>query len=54
MPYTALLQRSTRASLGVELRGNVVVIDEAHNVIEAITESHAALLSAEQVRDSEE
>ena len=32
-------------ALGVSLEGNVVIIDEAHNLIDAINGVHSALLS---------
>ncbi len=34
MPYSMLVQESTRDSIGIDLKGNVVIIDEAHNLIE--------------------
>ena len=33
-----LLHQATRESLGVDLKDNIVVLDEAHNVIDAILE----------------
>lgn len=36
LPYASLLHRGTRESLGVHLKGNVVILDEAHNIIETI------------------
>lgn len=36
--------QETREALGVRLDGNVVIFDEAHNVVDAITSGHAALL----------
>lgn len=49
MPYSMLLHASTRASSGIDLRGAVVVIDEAHNVIDAINSSHASSVNSEQL-----
>jgi len=49
MPYNMLLHAGTRAASGVDLRGAVVVIDEAHNIIDAINGSHAASVTAEQL-----
>ena len=45
IPYTSLVHRGTREALGVNLEGNVVVIDEAHNLIDAVNEVHSAALS---------
>ena len=36
-PYASLLHKETRESLGINLRGSVVVFDEAHNLVEACT-----------------
>jgi len=45
LPYTSLVHKGTREALGVSLKGNVVVIDEAHNLVEAINNVHSATLS---------
>ncbi|EXV00486.1 DEAD-like helicases superfamily protein [Metarhizium robertsii] len=42
LPYPLLLQRSAREALGIKLEGNVVIIDEAHNVMDAVANVHAA------------
>jgi DEAD_2 len=44
MPYTSLLSRETRRALGVRLRGNVVIVDEAHNIVEAVNAVHSAVV----------
>jgi Rad3-related DNA helicase len=36
MPYQVLFSRETRKSLGISLKGSVVVVDEAHNTPEAL------------------
>ncbi|KAL6728814.1 hypothetical protein Aduo_010549 [Ancylostoma duodenale] len=43
LPYQVVLHASTRAAWGIDLKGNVLVLDEAHNVLETI----GALYSAE-------
>ncbi|KAJ2000367.1 DEAD H (Asp-Glu-Ala-Asp His) box helicase 11 [Coemansia thaxteri] len=50
LPYAALLSRSARAALGVQVRGNVVVVDEAHNVVDALLALHSAALAHRAVR----
>lgn len=52
MPYAALLSRETRAAMGVRLEGAVVVIDEAHNIVEAINAVHSKKLTLSEVRTS--
>jgi chromosome transmission fidelity protein 1 len=44
LPYTSLVHKGTREALGVSLDGNVVIIDEAHNLIDAVNEVHSAVL----------
>jgi chromosome transmission fidelity protein 1 len=50
LPYPLLLQRSAREALGVKLEGNVVIIDEAHNIMDAIAGVHAAEISLGDMR----
>lgn len=38
-----------RESLGVRLEGSVVIIDEAHNIVDAVNGVHSATLSARQL-----
>ena len=48
LPYPSLLHTATRHSLGLSddvLRGSVVVLDEAHNVMEAISALHSVSLT---------
>lgn len=45
-----LLHKATRDSLGIELKGNIVVVDEAHNLVDAINEMHSTQLTLRQVR----
>ena len=49
LPYTSLLHRSTRESLGISLKGSVVVLDEAHNIIETVNSVHSAALAQPQI-----
>ena len=45
IPYNSLVHKGTREALGLSLAGNVVIIDEAHNLIDSINGVHSALLS---------
>jgi chromosome transmission fidelity protein 1 len=47
-PYSALLAEDTREALGLRLDGSVVVVDEAHNLADAINGAHAAELAGSQ------
>jgi chromosome transmission fidelity protein 1 len=50
LPYPLLLQKSAREALGVQLEGNVVIIDEAHNIMDAVANVHAAELRLSELR----
>lgn len=49
MPYNMLLQKEIRESLGISLRGKVVVIDEAHNFLDAISAANSAEVCGDQL-----
>jgi chromosome transmission fidelity protein 1 len=38
-----------RESLGVRLEGNVVIVDEAHNIVDAVNSVHSAKVSVKQL-----
>lgn len=42
LPYPLLLQRNAREALGIKLEGNIVIVDEAHNIMDAVANVHAA------------
>lgn len=44
-----LLHKDTRESLGIELQGNIVILDEAHNIIDAINNMYSVELNQIQV-----
>ena len=50
-PYSSLIMAETRGSLGlnVGLEGGVVIVDEAHNLVDAINGGHSCVLRAEDV-----
>lgn len=49
LPYNILLHRKTRHSWGIDLKGSVVIIDEAHNLLETISSVHSAEVTLAQV-----
>lgn len=53
MPYAALLSRESRSAMGVRLEGAVVVVDEAHNIVEAINAVHSKKLVLSEVTKTE-
>ncbi|PHH92507.1 hypothetical protein CDD83_7144 [Cordyceps sp. RAO-2017] len=50
LPYPLLLQKSARDALGIKLEGNVVIIDEAHNIMDAVANVHAAEIKMSELR----
>ncbi|KAI0018902.1 DNA repair helicase [Xylariomycetidae sp. FL0641] len=45
LPYPLLLQKTARDALGIKLEGNIVVIDEAHNIMDAVANVYASEIS---------
>ncbi|KAL7276264.1 ATP-dependent DNA helicase chl1 [Rhizina undulata] len=52
LPYPLLLQKSARQALDLSLKGHVVIIDEAHNLIDAITSIHSIIVTLSQLKRS--
>ncbi len=48
-PYSSLIMADTRESLGIDVEGSVVIVDEAHNLVDAINGGHSCVLGAEDV-----
>lgn len=49
LPYNLLLQENARAALGIDLTDQIVVIDEAHNLIDTILGIYSATLPASHI-----
>ncbi|CAK9814513.1 ATP-dependent DNA helicase DDX11 [Anthophora plagiata] len=45
VPYNTILHKNTRISSGINLKGNVLIIDEAHNLLEAIERMHSVMIT---------
>ncbi|MCJ1244549.1 ATP-dependent DNA helicase chl1 [Trapelia coarctata] len=52
LPYPLLLQKSAREALDISLKGHVVIIDEAHNLMDAISNLYSVTLSLSQLERS--
>lgn len=50
LPYPMLLQSSAREALGINLKDNVVIIDEAHNLMDAILGLYTVEISLAQLQ----
>ncbi|KZV26091.1 hypothetical protein F511_06017, partial [Dorcoceras hygrometricum] len=49
LPYQSLLSKSSRESLGLSLKNNVVLIDEAHNLADTLTSMYDAKITLHQL-----
>ena len=50
MPYPLLLQKSAREALDISLKGHVVIIDEAHNLMDTISSIHSVTITQSQLK----
>lgn len=50
LPYQLLIQRESREALGLDLRNSVVVIDEAHNLLDTISSIYSSQVSTNEVK----
>jgi chromosome transmission fidelity protein 1 len=50
LPYPLLLQKTARDALGIKLEGNIVIIDEAHNIMDAVANVYAAEISLSDLK----
>ncbi|KEQ70137.1 ATP-dependent RNA helicase chl1 [Aureobasidium namibiae CBS 147.97] len=48
LPYPLLLQKTAREALGLSLKNHIVIIDEAHNLMDAISGIHTVEVSLQQ------
>ncbi|KAF7914220.1 uncharacterized protein EAF01_000626 [Botrytis porri] len=54
LPYPLLLQKSAREALGISLKGHVVIIDEAHNLMDAIAGIYGTEMELRELRLAKE
>ncbi|KAL4734029.1 helicase C-terminal domain-containing protein [Aspergillus similis] len=52
LPYPLLLQRSAREALNISIKGHVIIIDEAHNLMDAISNIHSVTVTLSQLQTS--
>ncbi len=49
LPYNTLLHAPTREAVGIKLKGNVVIIDEAHNLLDTISNVYSVQIKGTHV-----
>lgn len=52
LPYPLLLQRSAREALNLSIKDHVVIIDEAHNLMDAVSNIHSVTITLSQLETS--
>ena len=52
LPYPLLLLDSARQALELSLKDQIVIVDEAHNLMDAISGIYSADISAQQLKDA--
>ncbi|XP_031252752.1 ATP-dependent DNA helicase DDX11 [Pistacia vera] len=51
LPYQSLLSKSSRESLGLNLKNNIVIIDEAHNLADSLISMYDAKITLSQLEN---
>ncbi|KAK9459158.1 helicase C-terminal domain-containing protein [Lipomyces oligophaga] len=54
LPYPLLLQQDIRQTLNISLKGHIVIIDEAHNLIETISSLYSHSISLTEIQRSKD
>ncbi|KAK5643588.1 hypothetical protein RI129_007433 [Pyrocoelia pectoralis] len=52
VPYNTLLHKSTRESVGLKLKNNVVIVDEAHNLLDALAQMYSSEITLQQLQEA--
>jgi chromosome transmission fidelity protein 1 len=52
LPYNVLFQKEARESFSISLKNQIVIIDEAHNLIDSISQIHSVEISDLHVTQS--
>ncbi|RLN28385.1 putative ATP-dependent RNA helicase DDX11 [Panicum miliaceum] len=50
LPYQSLLLKSARESLGLNLKNSIVIIDEAHNLADSLTNMYNSKITSSQLK----
>lgn len=54
LPYPLLLQKSAREALDISLKGHTIIIDEAHNLMDTISNIHSVNVTHSQLNRCKE
>lgn len=50
VPYPMILHKRTREQLGIDIKNSVLIIDEAHNLIDTISAIHSAEITLDKIQ----
>lgn len=50
LPYQILFSRTTREQCGINLKDNIVIVDEAHNLMDTISQIHTTSITLNQLK----
>ncbi|PWN50221.1 DNA repair helicase [Violaceomyces palustris] len=53
LPYNLLLQPSSLESLNLDIKGSIIIIDEAHNLIDTILSVQSVSIDSDMIRQAE-
>ncbi|KAM5579028.1 hypothetical protein ABKV19_009028 [Rosa sericea] len=51
LPYQSLLSKASRESLGLNLKNNIIIIDEAHNLADSLISMYDSKITLSQLED---
>lgn len=51
LPYQMIFHKRTREQTGIDLRDSVIIVDEAHNLLDTVSTIHCAEISLDQLRE---
>ena len=49
VPYNSILHKNTRVSSGISLKDNILIVDEAHNLLEAIERMYSVTVTGKHI-----
>ena len=52
LPYQLLIQRSARKTMNIDVRGSVVIIDEAHNLMDTLSSLYSVSVTYQDVQQA--
>ncbi|SCV71178.1 BQ2448_2766 [Microbotryum intermedium] len=49
LPYNMLMSKAAREALGISVKDHIIIIDEAHNLIDSILQMHSVTITTSQI-----